>query len=109
MSIYDNIRTAAVEKGKPIPDDAVYRIAGTLRSAYDDDVPVAAVLREVIRYLEVSAETERVSAAPITADTVTAAMAKGMCPRCTKQMGDVKLADQTPARYCRTCHISLWA
>jgi len=104
MSIYANIRTAAAEVNKPVSDETVYSIAGALRLAYGDEVPLAAILRELASRVQVTAEVEKVSATEVIAN----ALEHGTCPRCTHLMSEVKLADNTPTKYCTGCHIALW-
>ncbi|MFA5135440.1 MAG: hypothetical protein WC505_06680 [Patescibacteria group bacterium] len=104
MSLYANIRQAAVSNNKSISDEAVYRIAGTLKLAYDQDVPLSAILREIASHVEVTAATEKVSAT----EAIATALEHGTCPRCSRLMSEIKLADNTPSKYCTGCRIALW-
>lgn len=126
MSIYDDVRRAAESCKTPVSSAAVYRIAGTLRTAYGESAPYEAVMQEV---LDAADRAKRVPQAPVQqvqSDVVVqvpqntedgsqiaysnldAALDRGICPRCSKALENVKLADYTEARHCRPCRITLW-
>jgi hypothetical protein len=128
-SVYDEIRRAVQEGNHGLDASWVYRVAGTLIGAYGSPVPYWAVQAEVQRAAVQAAQDQarqvaaQQAALEQQADVVVpldddgahidykeldAALERGICPRCSQRLKDVKLADYTPARYCQPCRIALW-
>ena len=126
MSIYDDVRRAADSSGIKMTPAAVYRVAGTLRTAYGDSAAFDTIMQEVLNADERAKMTAQQSAQQVQSDVVVqvpqgtedgsqiaysnldTALERGICPRCSKALQNVKLADYTEARHCVGCRITLW-
>ncbi len=111
-NLYDQIRELAAAEGVGADDSTVYRVAGTLRTASITDV--ADNLDVALKALHTEMRTEAAATAVKSEGEdafrrVDAGLSQGTCPKCGKPMTRVKLADYTPALYCKgECRITLW-
>lgn len=119
MGLHTQLRVLAADKGIKLSDGAFSRVAGTLRSADVIDVRqnLDLALRELYRETKENREFGVVAAdsgvkkkEEDTFRRIDAGLAKGLCPKCSKPMTPVKLADYTPALFCTgECRVTLWS
>jgi hypothetical protein len=126
MSIYDDVRAAAEKSGVQLDQGGVYRVAGTLRTAYGETATFDTIMQEVLNAANRAKQQPVAPVQQVQSDVVVqvpqgaedgsqiaysnldTALARGICPRCSKALKNVKLADYTEARHCVDCRITLW-
>ncbi len=103
----------------------VHRLVGTLRSAGFTDELSDSQCTTAVQILQARILPKRmaVTAAVEEADVHTdeplspkakfeeieALRGKNLCPRCKREMNEVKLSDYRKSKYCRSCKVALWA
>jgi len=122
MNIYQLVAEACA-KAQIEDTQTVHRLVGTLRSAgFPNEIAGAHIATATQIVLERIAPSRIVTAGtevgevepdePLSPtakfDEIESLRGKNLCPRCKREMSDVKLSDYRKAKHCKSCKVALW-